>query len=199
LLGPGAAGIELAIAAPLSYGDARVVLQSVSDLHKSGEAGVGRSDYEARAADSLGLPEVFVNATEVFGVKQTKITGTPLGEIDINQNLNGPRASVNGTWLIYSGGRITATQRALAAGVDQARAELNVTEEQLDLQLAQVYFGLELASNIERTRTSGAATGRPATGARRSVRAAGDHGQGGTTERPGLARRGGAGTGACAA
>ena len=154
LLGAGAAGIELAIAAPLSYGDAQVALQSVSDLHKSGEAGVDRSHYEARAADSLGLPEVFVNATEVAGVKQTKITGTPLGTIDINQNLNGPRASVNGTWLIYSGGRITATQRALAAGVDQARAELNVTEEQLDLQLAQVYFGLELASNIERTRTS---------------------------------------------
>ena len=154
LLGAGAAGIDLANAAPLSYEDARAALQSVSDLRKSGEAGVGRSDYESRAADSLGLPEVFVNATEVFGIKQTKITGTPLGTIDINQNLNGPRASVNATWSIYSGGRITATQRALAAGVDQSRAELTITEEQLDLQLAQVYFGLELASNIERTRTS---------------------------------------------
>src|SRR5260221_1011663 len=148
------AGAEAAISAALSYEDARAALQSVSDLHKSGEAGVGRSDYEARAADSLGLPEVFVNAREVFGIKQTKITGTPLGTIDINQNLNGPRASVNATWTIYSGGRITATQRALAAGADQARAELTMTEEELDLQLAQVYFGLELASNIERTRTS---------------------------------------------
>ena len=79
------------------------------ELRQSGEAGVGRSGYESRAADSLGLPEVFVNATEVFGIKQTKITGTPLGTIDINQNLNGPRASVNATWSIYSGGRITAT------------------------------------------------------------------------------------------
>jgi hypothetical protein len=122
-----AVSIEVAIATPLSYDDARAALQSVSDLRKSGEAGVGRSDYESRAADSLGLPEVFVNATEVFGIKQTKITGTPLGTIDINQNLNGPRASVNGTWSIYSGGRITATQRALAAGVDQARAELTMT------------------------------------------------------------------------
>ena len=154
LLGVDAAGIELAIAAPLSYEDARVTLQLVSDLHKSGEAGVGRSDYEARAADSLGLPEVFVNATEVLGKKSTSITGPPLGTIDINQNLNGPRASVNATWSIYSGGRITATKRALAAGADQARAELTMTEEQLDLQLAQVYFGVELASNIERTRTS---------------------------------------------
>ena len=154
LLGADAAGIELAIAAPLSYEDARAALQSVSDLHKSGEAGVDRNQYEARAADSLGLPEVSVSATQVFGSKTGSIPGTPLGTIDFHSNLNGPRSSINSTWSIYTGGRITATQRALAASVDQARAELTVTEEQLDLQLAQVYFGLELASNIERTRTS---------------------------------------------
>ena len=154
LLGANAAGIELAIAAPLSYEDARTVLQSVSDLHKSGEAGVGRSTYEARAADSLGLPEVSVSATQEFGSKTGSVPKTPLGTINFHSNLNGPRSSVDSTWAIYTGGRITATQRALAAGVDQARAELTATEEQLDLQLAQVYFGLELASNIERTRTS---------------------------------------------
>jgi outer membrane protein TolC len=154
LLGADAASIELAIGAPLSYEDARAALQSVSDLHKSSEAGVGKSDYEARAADSLGLPEVAVSATQIFGSKTGSIPGTPLGTIDFHSNLNGPRASINSTWAIYTGGRITATQRALAASVDQARAELTGTEEQLDLQLAQVYFGLELASNIERTRTS---------------------------------------------
>ena len=148
------AGAEAAISAPLSYDDARTVLQSVSDLHKSGEAGVGRSTYEARAADSLGLPEVSVSATQEFGSKTGSIPNTPLGTINFHSNLNGPRSSVDSTWAIYTGGRITATQRALAAGVDQARAELTATEEQLDLQLAQVYFGLELASNIERTRTS---------------------------------------------
>jgi outer membrane protein TolC len=154
LLGADAAGIELALAAPLSYEDARATLQSVSDLHKAGEAGVDKSDYDARAADSLGLPEVTVSATQEFGSKTGSIPKTPLGTIDFHANLNGPRSSVDSTWAIYTGGRITATQRALAAGVDQARAELTVTEEQLDLQLAQVYFGLELASNIERTRTS---------------------------------------------
>jgi hypothetical protein len=63
LLGADAAGIELAIAAPLSYEDARAALQSVSDLNKSGEVGVRKSDYEARAAGSLGSPELSVNAT----------------------------------------------------------------------------------------------------------------------------------------
>jgi outer membrane protein TolC len=125
----------------------------VSDLQKSAEAGVGRRDYEARSAESLGLPEVFVNATEVWGIKTDTIQ-SPLGPIPINLNLQGPRSSVNSTWSIYTGGRITATQRALAAGAEEARAELTVTEEKLDVTLAQVYFGVELAANVERTRAS---------------------------------------------
>lgn len=144
-----------ALATALSYEDARNALHTVSDLRQSSEAGVSRRDYEARAADSLGLPEIFVNATEVWGIKSGTITTpTPLGNIDFSQNFQGPRSSINGTWDIYTGGRITATQRSLAAGTDAARAELLVTDERLDVQLAQVYFGLELAANIERTRAS---------------------------------------------
>jgi len=143
-----------ALAASLSFEDARTALHTVSDLQKSSEAGVDKHEYEARAADSLGYPEVFVNATQIFGLKTGSIQGTPLGAINIREDFTGPRASINSTWSIYSGGRITATQRALAASTDQARAELAVTAEQLDLQLAQVYFGLELASNVEHTRSS---------------------------------------------
>jgi outer membrane protein TolC len=153
LLGGAVAGARPAITAPLSYEDARTVLHSVSDLQKSSESGVNRNVYEARAADSLGLPEVSVNATQVFGSKTGSIPGTPLGTIDFHSNLNGPRASVNSTWSIYTGGRITATQRALAASVDQAHAELTSAEEHLDLELTQVYFGVALAANVERTRT----------------------------------------------
>src|SRR5215471_5461731 len=138
-------------ATSLSYEDARNVLHSVSDLHKSGEAGVSRHEYEARAADSLGLPEVSVQATQIYGQKTGSLS-TPLGTIPVDLNFNGPRASVDSTWAIYTGGRITATQRSLAAGVDQARAELASSDEHLDLELTQVYFGQELAANIERTR-----------------------------------------------
>jgi len=147
------ANIQSALAATLSYDDARTTLHSVSDLRQASTAGVNRREYEARAADSLGLPEVFVNATEVWGIKTGTIS-SPFGALDISQNFQGPRSSINGTWDIYTGGRITATQRALAAGTDAARAELTVTDEKLDVQLAQVYFGLEFAANIERTRAS---------------------------------------------
>jgi len=97
---------------------------------------------------------LFLNATQIWGIKTGTIPNTPLGDINFKENFAGPRASVNTTWSIYSGGRISAAQRALAAGVDEARAELTRSEEQLDLQLAHAYFGLDLAANIERTRNS---------------------------------------------
>ena len=151
LLGAGA-GTGAAIAAPLSYEDARRVLHGVSDLQKSGESDVNRHAYEARAADSLGLPEVSVTAGEVFGLK-TGVLASPIGSLDIHENFTGPRAAINSTWSIYSGGRITATQRALAARVDEARAELSGAEEHLDLELTQVYFAVALAANVEGTRS----------------------------------------------
>src|SRR5262245_61587671 len=78
-------------AATLSYEDARAALHVVSDLQKAGEASVSKSVYSARAADSLGLPEISVNATQIFGRKTGTIaTPTPLGAIDFNQNLQGP-------------------------------------------------------------------------------------------------------------
>ena len=138
----------------ISFEEARATLYEVSDSLKASAAGVSRSQYEARAAASLGLPDVSVNATEVFGEKTGTLEGTPLGNLSFSDNLRGPRSSVNTTWSIYSGGRITAIQKALAAGIDAAKAEQNHTEEDLDVLLAKEYFGLVLAANVERTRIS---------------------------------------------
>jgi len=150
LLSCGAAvNAKVGLAAGLTYDDARGLLRTVSDTRKAGEADVSRRNYDSQAADTLGFPRVFLNATQVFGVK----TGT-IGPINFSENFTGPRASINSTWSIYTGGRISAAQRALAAGVAEAQAELTRTEEQLDLQLAQLYFGLDLTANVERTRNS---------------------------------------------
>ena len=149
-----AAHARAAESGALSYEEARITLYDVSDSLKAGAAGVNRSREESRAAATLGLPDVSVNATEVFGEKSGSLNGTPLGDLSFRDNLRGPRSSVNTTWSIYSGGRISATQKALAAGVDAANAELRHTEEDLDVLLAKEYFGLELAANVERTRTS---------------------------------------------
>jgi outer membrane protein TolC len=136
----------------LSYDEARALLKRVSDTLKAGEAVVDRSKDEVRAARRLGWPDLSVNAIEMFGEKKGTIDGTPLGSLAFSENFRGPRSALDSTWSIYSGGRITATQRALAAGVEAANADLANTEEGLDVLLAQVYFGLELAQSVERTR-----------------------------------------------
>jgi len=138
----------------LSYDEARAALDAVSDARKASEAVLDRSKDEARAARTLGLPDLSVNATELFGEKTGNIPGTPLGNIQLSENFKGPRSSLNSVWSIYSGGRITATQRALAAGIEAASAELSHTEEDLEVLLVSEYFGLELAVNVERTRNS---------------------------------------------
>jgi len=150
-----AASLACAPAWPLalSFEDARAALDRASEARMAGEAAVSRRTHSARAADSLGLPEVTVSAAQLFGVKKDTIS-SPFGNIDINENFNGPRASINTTWSIYTGGRIQATQRALAAGISEAQAELERIDEKLDADLSEVYFGVDLAANVERTRRS---------------------------------------------
>ena len=140
--------------AALSWNEARSSLQEVSDSRHASEAAVDRSRNDARAADALGLPSLSVDATELLGIKSGALTGTPLGDIAFRYDFKGPRSSVDTTWEIYSGGRITATQKALAAGVDASTAELTHTDQDLDVVLARTYFWLELAANVERTRTA---------------------------------------------
>src|SRR5690349_449672 len=88
------ASTKVVRATSLSYVDARNVLHSVSDLHKSAEAGVGVHVYQARAAESLGLPEVSVQATQIYGQKTGSLS-TPLGTLGVDLNFNGPRSSVD--------------------------------------------------------------------------------------------------------
>ena len=134
----------------LTYEEARSALFEVSDTRKASEAVVSRDENESRAARWLGLPDLSVNATQIYGEKS--LDNGSMGALSGTYNFRGPRSAFNSTWSIYSGGRISATQKALAAGVQAANAELTNTEEDLDSVLAKTYFGLELARNVEHTR-----------------------------------------------
>ena len=136
----------------MTYEEARTALYQVSDARAAARADVDRSSDEVKASRLLGFPDLTVGVTELFGEKTGSITNTPLGNIPYSENFRGPRSSVDSTWTIYSGGRITATQRALASGVSAAQADLARTESSLDVLLAREYFGLELAANVEATR-----------------------------------------------
>ncbi len=139
--------------AVMTYDEARTALGQASEARKAGEYEVSRRANDSSAARTLGYPEVSIGAEEVWGIK-TATLASPLGPIDINENFQGPRAAVSAKWSIYNGGRVQATQRSLAAAVDESNAQLENVDQRLDLELAQVYFGVSLAADVERTRRS---------------------------------------------
>jgi outer membrane protein TolC len=156
LLAASVAGVHAAAPGPeaLTYEEARTALYQVSDARAAAQAGLDRSGDEAKASRLLGFPGLTIGATELFGEKTGAITNTPFGNIPYSENFHGPRSSVDSTWSIYSGGRISATQKTLASGVNAAQADLARTESSLDVLLTREYFGLELAANVEATRSA---------------------------------------------
>ena len=144
-----------ASAAELAFDEARAALMSTSHRLKASESEITKRELEEKAAATLGLPDITLNATEVLGRKEFDISNLPIiNSINFTYNFDGPRSSLGMRWPIYTGGRITATQNALAAELDGARAERRGTEEGLDLELIQRYFGLRLAANVEALRAA---------------------------------------------
>ena len=72
--------------------------------------------------------------------------------ISFEQDISGPRASVDVFWPLYTGGAISAKQNAARAGLRKAQADHDGTVEKLDAQLAQKYFGVQLARSVEKLR-----------------------------------------------
>lgn len=141
-----------AAGADLSFDQARVALIHGSDRLKAAEANVDRQQFEARAVETLGFPELTLNATQVLGRKTFDVEVPRLGGLSYDYNFDGPRSSLLMNWPIYTGGKVTAAQMLRAAEVGGARAELHEAEERLDFELVARYFGLGLAATVERLR-----------------------------------------------
>ena len=142
-----------AMAAGLSFDEAKHQLQGNSDALRAAEAEIRYREADAEAAASLGYPELSVKWVEVNGSKELVLGPLPLvGTIKTKTNLDGPRSVLSMTWPIYSGGRITALQQAKAAEAEAARAERHETGEKIDSELVRRYFGLRFASDVARLR-----------------------------------------------
>ena len=133
----------------LSFEAARAALLAKSDRLKAAEANINRQEFEVKAVETLGYPELTLNATQVYGRKNFDLSALPIGVSAYDYNFDGPRSSLLMTWPIYTGGKITAAQKLREAELTGARAELLETEERLDLQLVARYFGLRLAAVVE--------------------------------------------------
>ncbi len=155
LLGLAVAAGALAAWAPAAFGEdlsfeaARTVLLAKSDKLKAAESNINRQEFEVKAVETLGFPELTLNATQLYGRKNFDLSGLPVGVTAYDYNFDGPRSSLLMTWPIYTGGKIGAAQKLREAELTGAKAELVEAEERLDLQLVARYFGLRLAATVE--------------------------------------------------
>ena len=138
-----------ALGEDLSFEAARTALIAKSDKLKAAEANINRQEFEVKAVETLGFPELTLNATQVYGRKNFDLSALPIGISNYDYNFDGPRSSLLMAWPIYTGGKISAAQKLREAELTGAKAELVEAEERLDLQLVARYFGLRLATTVE--------------------------------------------------
>ena len=160
--------------APMSFGDARVLLHERADIMAADRAEIARAESEAQAAKSLSGPKVELDVKQVWGTKTVDLgidtglgqlggqLGGILGEqagpviadlaqkydhvnIHFKEDIGGPRAALTATLPIYTGGLITAQQNALNHKVSETRADRDIRENTLDAELAARYWGVQLA------------------------------------------------------
>ena len=133
----------------LSFDDAYAELHAESDKLKAARANVSRQEFEVKANETLGYPDLTLNATQVYGRKKLDLSALPIGIESYDYDFDGPRSSLLMTWPIFTGGKVGAARKLREAELSGAHAELQETEERLDLQLIARYFGLRLAVIVE--------------------------------------------------
>lgn len=169
-----AAGFALwpAAQAAMTFDDARAIYREKSALFRVDAAEVERARAAAESAKALSGPRVDLIAMHVEGKKEIEIdvpekiqsAGKLLGQYNlpvsipssygINYDLGGPRAVLQATWPLYTGGRISAQQDALAHKVREAEALQSERVEEKDAELAQRYWGVQLARSVAQLRES---------------------------------------------
>lgn len=169
---------QSAVGAGVSFQQARLMMQQRADMLKISQAEIDQKTQQTKEARSLSGPKISLNAQQVEGRKDIHMAfdnplssagavfgqmmpqlpqiGSILGQnkfkIDMEEDISGPRASVDLMWPIYTGGAITAKQNASEAALRQARASHDKTQDELDTLLVQKYFGVQLARSVEKLR-----------------------------------------------
>ena len=152
--------------APLDFAAARTVAHARADSIKAEDAETSRRQHEAQSARSLHAPKVVLDAKQVWGSKSVDIGPINLGSmmppqlgpilgsslddtsLSYRDDLDGPRAVLSLEMPLYTGGAITARVNAADEAVAESRARSRVVRDQLDTELAQKYFAVQLARSI---------------------------------------------------
>ena len=171
--------VPCAYAAGISFEHARALMQERADTLKMSRADIEQRQQQVRESRSLSGPKISLNAQQVEGRKDINMSlDNPLSSLSSNpalgqilgpqasaflgqdkikfnfeEDISGPRASIDMMWPLYTGGAISAQQQASRAALRQAQAGLDKTQDELDSLLVQKYFGVQLARSVEKLRS----------------------------------------------
>lgn len=149
------------LAMELSFAEAQELLMEVSDAIAGSQNQLEGRQHLARASKSLSYPEVTLDVKQMRFAKSLDLNVIqPLAvangwaippEVDVRDWRTRP--IVTATLPIWTGGKISAGKAAARAGVDEAQAQLNTTQQQELSQLIEAYFGQQMASQVLLIRT----------------------------------------------
>lgn len=145
----------------LDFSQARQLAHDRVDSIKVEAAETAKRESEAKSARSLHGPKIELDSKQIWGRKTLDygtvnlgglIPGLPLPPIDLyhEEDIGGPRAAINAQLPIYMGGAINAKVRAADEAVYESQARTQAQRDTVDTELAQKYFAVQLARNIER-------------------------------------------------
>lgn len=160
---PTAPEARLSAVAPMSFEEARTRVHGTADRLKIHDAQISHDLSKEEAAKALDGPQLNLTAQQIWGSKTIEMGfDNPIAlpptlpislpsrfDIGMKEDIGGPRAALEMTWPIYTGGMITAKQEALRHKVTESRAARDATEQTLDTELAAKYWGVQLARSIE--------------------------------------------------
>ncbi len=137
-------------ASPLTFKEAVEGMKARNESLMAAQDEIAQRDAERAAAKGLRLPKVELDLKR-YQLNDPIELGTDLiglGFIPYSltvQNERFTKGEIEVTMPLYTGGRISAANHAAAARQTEARAQGSMTEEQLLTELAQRYYGLQLA------------------------------------------------------
>lgn len=147
----------------LDFASARVLAHTRSDLLRISGAETAHREHTAESLKSLHGPKVTAEFRHLWGNKDvdlgTKTISTGIPQIppisvplQFSQDLYGPRLIGSVELPIYMGGAISAKIAASEASVTESREDERSARDRLDIDLAQKYFGVQLARSVQNLR-----------------------------------------------
>lgn len=151
-----------ASATTITYAEALRRLHGGHETLRAADKETSRLEEERRATRSLYLPKVDASARYTRIDSPIEIDLDPIRQVILTLHPQVPAsrvpafvepvqderfwlADVKATWAVYTGGKVSAANRAAEARVKDAAEQRRLTEQSLATDLARRYFGLRLA------------------------------------------------------